>query len=195
MSKSRHLTSFAILLALSICSPSKPMAEEPSDPAVKEYLDKYYPFIEQGGEPPGRYAPDPQLHGALTWQGQNGWRTRHGEAVVVWSSGRPSSVYGARYPDGSRGKVEHVLDHGFRRHAMGPKRWLYGTIDVRPADVLFADGAQPVYTPPPLSDRRYRLPISPTSKPSWRATNHFSRPSTRTGSRASSTSCSGTGTS
>jgi hypothetical protein len=74
--------------------------------------------------------------------------------VVVWSLGRPTSAYAVRYPDGSRGKVEHVLDHGYRRHATGPKRWIYGTIDVRPDDVLFTDGAtQPAYTPPALSDK------------------------------------------
>jgi hypothetical protein len=112
------------------------MGGEDSDKQRQEFLDKHYPFIEQGAEPPGRC-----------------WRTRHGEAIVAWSHGKPEEVHMALYPDGARGDVRGTLDYGYRRRSSGPKRWVYGTIDVRPDDVIFTDAAeQPTYAPPPLTD-------------------------------------------
>ncbi len=81
-----------------------------------------------------------------------GWRTRHGEAVIVWSLGKPETVVGTHLPDGSRGETRDTLDHGFRRPSTGSKLWIYGTLDIRPDDVFFIDGQQPVYEPPPRSD-------------------------------------------
>jgi len=118
----------------------------------QEFLDRFYPFIEQGQEPPGRVVPSEKLGGTPVWQGQLGWRIRHGPAIVIWSLGRPNEVENALYPDGSRGEVLHMLDHGFRRRASGDRLWVYGRIDIRPDDVTFVDGDQPVYQPPPQSD-------------------------------------------
>jgi hypothetical protein len=118
----------------------------------QEFLDRLYPFIEQGQEPPGRYAPSEKLGGRLAWQGQSGWRTRHGSAIVRWSLGKPSDVENALYPDGSRDVARDTLDHGFRRRATGDRLWIYGRIDIQPDDVVFIDGDQPVYRPPPQSE-------------------------------------------
>jgi hypothetical protein len=118
-------------------------------------MDEFYPFIDQDDEPPGRWVVDPELSGpgtgeeVKTWQGQSGWRTRHGEAVVRWLLGRPHTVWGALLPDGIRGEIHFTLDHGFRRPTTGDRRYIYGDIDIRRDDVVFTDGKQPVYTPPP----------------------------------------------
>jgi hypothetical protein len=119
---------------------------------AKDYRDRHDPFIEQGQEPPGRWAPDERPGGALTWRGQLGWRTRHGLAIVRWSTGKPSDAENALYPDGSRGEANDTLNHGFRRRASGERLWIYGRIDIRPDDVVFIDGEQPIYQPPPQGD-------------------------------------------
>jgi hypothetical protein len=118
----------------------------------QEFLDRLYPFIERGQEPPGRYEPSEKLGGRLAWQCQMGWRTRHGEAIVIWSLGKPNEVEKARYPDGSQGEARDTLDHGFRRRASGERLWVYGRIDIRPDDVIFIDGDQPLYQPPPQGE-------------------------------------------
>jgi hypothetical protein len=120
------------------------------DAARQRYLDEDYPFIDQ--DPPGRAAPGAKLPGTRMWQGQSGWRTRHGEAVIVWDDGKPRTVLGAHFPDGSRGEVSFTLDYGFRRPSDGEKLWIYGKLDIKPDDVLFVDGEQPAYNPPPQSD-------------------------------------------
>ena len=128
------------------------MGQVPSQMSRDEYLDKNYPFIEQEREPPGRFAPDQRINGGLAWQGPSGWRTRHGASVVVWSLGRPSEVQNALYPDRTRGEVWNTLDHGIRRHGGGDRLWIYGRIEVQPNDVIFIDGDQPVYQPPPQGE-------------------------------------------
>ncbi len=124
------------------------MGQVPSNAGRDEYLDKNYPFIEQEQEPPGRFAPDQRINGMLAWQGPSGWRTRHGEAIVVWSLGKPSEVQNALYPDRTRGEARNTLDHGFRRRGGGDRLWVYGRIEVQPGEVAFIDGDQPVYLPP-----------------------------------------------
>lgn len=126
------------------------MTETLSDEDRKGALDRDDPFLEQGAEPPGRWEAD-EL-GKRNWRGQHAWRTRHGEAAVRWSIGSPNRVEGALYPDGTRGEARHVLDFGWRRRATGERRWIYGSIDIQPDDVVFADGAQPAYTPPPRGE-------------------------------------------
>jgi hypothetical protein len=118
----------------------------------KAFLDKHYPFIEQGMEPPGRYAPTPQMHGVMTWSGQSGWRTRHGPVVVWWNLGKAFKAESVHYRDGTRGIAQHTLDYGWRRQATDGRRWIHGEIEIRPDDVVFTDGTQPVYTPPQATD-------------------------------------------
>jgi hypothetical protein len=131
------------------------MAEFDKHPGQNEpqtSLDERYPLVEQGAEPPGRSVPGPDGVGHR-WEGALGWRTRHGNAVVSWSLGKPQAASGALLPDGRRGDVAHVLDHGYRRQGSGSRRWVYGTIDIRPGDVIFADDLrQPAYSPPPPGD-------------------------------------------
>lgn len=148
-----RLLAFAGLLVLAtVVSVAPQVGMRLSDEEHKAYLDKQYPFIEQGVEPPGRFAPNPQMHGMMTWSGQSGWRTRHGPVVVWWSLGKPFKTEFARFPDGSRGIAQHMLDYGWRRRAADTRRWIHGTIEVRPNDVEFIDGQKPVYSPPPLTD-------------------------------------------
>lgn len=118
-----------------------------------EHLDKHYPFIERNIEPPGRWIDSSAFPGLKQWEGQRGWRTRHGDAVVQWDTGNPSRVWGVLAPDGSRTETKTTLDFGWRRRVGGPRRWIYGKIDVRPNDVIFIDGEQPIYTPPPQTER------------------------------------------
>ncbi|HEX8662862.1 MAG TPA: hypothetical protein VF744_02385 [Beijerinckiaceae bacterium] len=125
-----------------------------SEAERQAHLDKYYPFIEQGAEPPGRSMPleiDGKPTGMRRWEGHPGWRTRHGPAVVRWDGGRPSHVEAANLPDGRRGEARSTLDFGWRYEAAEGDRWIYGTIDIRPDDVVFVAGEQPRYVPPPLS--------------------------------------------
>jgi hypothetical protein len=139
--------SFALLMVMACCGQTA-MSQEQSAQARQEFLDRNYPFIEPGQDPPGRYAPNEKLGGRSSWQGKMGWRTRHGEAIVIWDLGKPSRIENAQFVDGSRGGVHHTLDHGFRRRASGERLWMYGRIDIRPDDVVFIDGDQPVYQPP-----------------------------------------------
>lgn len=115
----------------------------------KAYLDTFYPFVEQDAELPGRAVPFAGSPGIHVWEGQRGWRTRHGLAVVRWDVGKPSHIDGALHPDGTRGEIGRTLDYGWRRRSSEKRRWLYGTIDIRPDEVFFKDGAQqPHYMPP-----------------------------------------------
>ncbi len=140
------------LAILAICCERTALGQTVDARNRQEFLDRLYPFIEQGQEPPGRYAPSEKLGGRFAWQGQSGWRTRHGQAIVRWSLGKPSDVENALYPDGSRGEARDTLDHGFRRRSTGERLWIYGRIDIQSGDVLFIDGDQPVYRPPPQGD-------------------------------------------
>src|SRR4030088_2077812 len=84
------LTWLATLMIVAASGGSAAMSQTPDTAKRQEILDRRFPFIEQGQAPPGRYAPSEKLGGAVTWQGPMGWRTRHGEAVVIWDQGNPS---------------------------------------------------------------------------------------------------------
>jgi hypothetical protein len=114
------------------------VAEQDLQRARDEHIAKHFPYVEQGAAPPER--------------GLRTWRTRHGPAVVWFQGGRPFRAEGARLPDGSRGDVAHMLDHGWRRRAGDGRRWVHGSIEIRPDDVVFIDGVQPIYMPPPQTD-------------------------------------------
>ena len=118
----RPLSQIVCLAALMVVSAAPCYADETSDtPEYREFIDRQFPFIEQGQEPPGHSAPNEKLGGMMTWQGPTGWRTRHGEAVVAWDFGKPFMVENALLPDGSRGKVTRTLDHGLRRKGTGDR--------------------------------------------------------------------------
>lgn len=103
-----------------------------------EHVAKKFPFIEQGAAPPER--------------GLRSWRIRHGPVIVWYSTGKPFRAEGARLPDGSRGDVAYVLDHGWRRRAGDGRHWVHGSVEIRPDDVQFIDDRQAVYVPPPQTD-------------------------------------------
>jgi hypothetical protein len=124
------------------------VAEKLSEAEHQAVLDDFYPFIEQGAEPPGRWVPDPNLPGSQKWVNEARWSTRHGLAIVRWSLGSACRIESARYPDGSRGVAEHKLDFGWRRRASDGRHWIHGRVDIQPADVSFLDGTQRVYSPP-----------------------------------------------
>jgi hypothetical protein len=123
-----------------------------SDEELKAFHDKHYPFVEQGAEPPGRSVPDPRNPRLSTWSGAMHWCTRHGPTIVWMGLGRPFRVDSARYPDGTRGVAQHMLDYGWRRRAADGRRWIHGHIEITSDDVIFTDGAQPLYTPPAPSE-------------------------------------------
>ncbi|MFY9293818.1 MAG: hypothetical protein WAP03_24445 [Methylorubrum rhodinum] len=117
--------SLAPILISALLTASFPVMAEPEKStervANRTYLDDRSPFLAEGAEPPGRSVPNPDGRGSR-WEGATGWRTRHGDAVVRWSLGNPRDVTGARLPDGTRGDIEHVLDHDFRRQGTGATR-------------------------------------------------------------------------
>jgi hypothetical protein len=45
-----------------------------------------------------------------------------------------------------------VLDYGWRRRGGDGRRWIHGKVEIRPDEVTFADGTQPIYVPPPQTD-------------------------------------------
>jgi hypothetical protein len=155
----RILTGFIISIAAILTTGSLAMSNDDTDKRHQEFLDKQFPFIEEGAEPPGRWVEglgsskvvisDGHRH----WEGPTGWRTRQGKTIVAWSLGKPHEVTNALLPDGTRGDVRRMLDFGFRRRSSGPRRYVYGTIDVRPDDAIFTDAVdQPIYSPPPITD-------------------------------------------
>jgi hypothetical protein len=146
--KTSFFAPLASLMIIAACCGQTAMSQNLNAKDQREFFDRNYPFLQPGQEPPGRLAPNDKLKGMMTWQGQMGWRTRHGEAIVFWSLGKPIKVENALYPNGSRGEADHKLDHGFRRRATGERLWLYGRIEIQPDNVIFVDGDQPVYQPP-----------------------------------------------
>jgi hypothetical protein len=124
------------------------MANKMSDAEHQASLDKNFPYIEHGAEPPGRWLPDPLSPGSQKWFSHKHWSTRHGDAVVRWGLGRPVRIDFALYPDGTRGVVREDGYGGWRRLAANRRNWIHGAIQIKPEDVVFIDGEQPVYAPP-----------------------------------------------
>lgn len=93
------------------------------------------PYLAPGAEPPGGWVEG-------RWKGEVSWRTHHGQAVIRWPLGRPQAVWDVRLPDESRGDVINMLDRGWRRPSTGPRRWVQGSVDIRPDDVVFTDSEQ-----------------------------------------------------
>ena len=127
------------------------MSQDNIDSSFRQLLDDHYPFIEQGAEPPGRFQQYRNGPGQ-TWSGESGWRTRHGDAVVMWSLGRPNRVWSARLADGTA--IEAMATLGspspWRYQLAGePRRWVHGTVEIGPDRVTFTSGQQPTYQPPP----------------------------------------------
>lgn len=148
---------FRAALLLLLLATASPFARAQTPMDEQAFLDENYPFIDPTGPPPGGWVKGDSnakiqiVDRGRYWHGKLGWRTRHGEAVVLWDLGDPRKVFQARFPDNTRGEVGYTLDHGHRRPATRPLRWMYGTIDIQAGDVVFIDGPQPVYTPPPVT--------------------------------------------
>jgi hypothetical protein len=62
----------AVVMIVAACGGSAAMSQTPDVPDRQEFLDRNFPFIEQGQAPPGRYAPSEKLQGRLVWQGPGG---------------------------------------------------------------------------------------------------------------------------
>lgn len=145
----RMLTTFVATAALlSAATAGMAQSTRVSEEDYLATMQRFYPFVAQGSEP-GRWVPHGTLGGG-SWSGQMGWRTRHGTAVVRWDLGAPRHVELARYQDGTRDVAEYVLDHGWRRR--DGRRWIHGSIEIKPDEVTFIDGAQFTYRPPPQTD-------------------------------------------
>jgi hypothetical protein len=127
------------------------MAEKLTDEQVREFFDRNYPFIEQNEPPPGRLQAPDDGRPWQTWSGKPGWRTRHGNSIIRWDHGRPAFVSGADLADGTRVDVQNV---GSWRYQISdnPRRWVHGTVDIRPDGVTFTPGEQPKYIAPAPSD-------------------------------------------
>src|ERR1022692_392261 len=91
----RAIACLVSLILIEVCCGHAAMSQTVDGWDRQQFLDRYYPFIEQEQEPPGRFAPSEKLGGLLAGQGQSGWRTRHGHAVVIWSLGKPNEVENA----------------------------------------------------------------------------------------------------
>lgn len=132
------------------------MSQDSRDFALRKYFDDddRYPFVDQDAEPPGR--PQPHASGiGQVWSGKSGWRTRHGNAVVVWSRGRPIRVWNALLADGAEvdASPTGINASSWRYRLPGqPRRWQHGTAEIRPEGVSFTPGEPPPYEPPVSSD-------------------------------------------
>jgi hypothetical protein len=130
------------------------MSQDNIDPSFRQHLDELYPFIEQNAAPPGRWQQYDNRPGQF-WSGKLGWRTRHGDAVVMWSLARPSRAWGVRLADGTVIEAEATMGSPLPWRYQLPgalRRWLHGTVEIRPEGVTFAPGEQPKYEPPAVGD-------------------------------------------
>jgi hypothetical protein len=131
------------------------MAQDEINPTLREHLDRYYPFIEQDAEPPGRSRPNKSGRGQ-SWVGKLGWRTRHGDAVVMWDLGRPTTVWNAVLPDGSKVKAQSTMGAAAPWRYLAtrsPRRWVHGTVAIAPDSVTFTPGDQPAFEMPAAGER------------------------------------------
>lgn len=73
---------------------------------------KEIPLLHPGQDPPGHWSLVAPRHENeelyRRWVGALSWRTRHGEAFIVWSIGRISRIENARLPTGERVGVARV---------------------------------------------------------------------------------------
>jgi hypothetical protein len=124
------------------------MAERLTDAQVQANLDQSYPLIEQNAVPPGRWQAYDNGQPGQKWTGESRWSIRHGESIVRWGLGKPVYVTRASLADGTRVNAERVGDSWRHQISDQPHRWVYGTVDIRPDNVIFTPGEQPKYTPP-----------------------------------------------
>lgn len=135
------------------------MADDGAERQRIEFIEKHYPLIQQGADPGGRWIevrPHPRSRPPHVpyrqWEPQTTWRTKHGEAFVLWSHGHATGALEALLPDGTRGEIRVGSGaNRFRRKGTGERLWIHGTLQIRPDDVIFVDGEQPSYAPPPLT--------------------------------------------
>jgi hypothetical protein len=130
------------------------MSQDDIPPALRKQFDELYPFIDQHAAPPGQWRSNESGLGQ-SWSGKMGWRTRHGDAVVMWSLGKPALVWNALLPDGTVTKAQATMGSPspWRYQLPGePRRWMHGTVDIGPDRVTFVPGQQPTYEPPPAND-------------------------------------------
>lgn len=160
----RQTRAFAVALFLVLNLRDVAMADWNAPMSAERFsafLDENYPVLAPGAVPPGRWIPDPKGGAGRNWQGTSGWRTRHGQAVIRWDLGRPIAASNALLPGGERGDVSSTLDHGLRRRSHGPRRWIYGTIDIRSDDVVFTDNdVQPSYEAPIGDDANFERDLA-----------------------------------
>jgi hypothetical protein len=132
------------------------MSQGARDLALRKYFedDDRYPFIDQNAEPRGRLRHHASGVGQV-WSGKSGWRTRHGNAVVVWSRGRPIRVWNALLADGTEvdASPTGISASSWRYRLPGkPRRWQHGTAEIRSDGVSFTPGEPPPYVPPVAID-------------------------------------------
>jgi len=124
------------------------MAERLTDAQVQANLDRFYPLIEQGVDPPGHWRAYEDGRPGQKWTGESRWSNRHGEAIVRWGYGKPEYITKASLADGMRVNANRAGDGWRYRVSDSPRRWVHGTIDIRPDHVLFTPGQQPKYNAP-----------------------------------------------
>lgn len=117
--------------------------------AEREYLDKFYPIVDQGATPPGEWI---SRDGGRHWLPLPGFRTRHGQATVMWDASSaahawPISIDAAHLPDGTSVTVVNTYGDAYRHRAPGGRIWIHGRIEISPTEVAFIAGEQPVYQP------------------------------------------------
>ncbi|MDB5601531.1 MAG: hypothetical protein JWN71_3575 [Xanthobacteraceae bacterium] len=126
---------------------------------IRAYLDKVYPFRDPNASHPGQWIIDDKIPGGRKWEGQRTWRTRIGLATICWECGSPSTdAWNVRLPDGRRADVRQSAviwqkSYAWRRRAVPPLVWAYGTLQLHDSDIEFIDlDEQPSYSAPPLAD-------------------------------------------
>jgi hypothetical protein len=125
---------------------------------MQAYPDDYVEYVGMNWErarilDPGELPPGKAVNGV--WKGLVEWRTKHGQAVVLWRGGHPAYVWNARLADERRVKADRGwLVRGWRRSAdRPPLKYQWGQIDICEDEVVFTDGPNPTYVPPKESNK------------------------------------------
>jgi hypothetical protein len=139
----------ASVIAVAVFVGGFAMAEMLTDAQISENLDRSYPPIEPNAELPGRWQAYEDGRPGQKWSGQSRWSIRHGQSVVRWGYGKPEYVSDASLADGTRVHASWWIGNGWRYQiSRSPRRWVHGTIDIRPDGVTFTPGEQPKFSAP-----------------------------------------------
>jgi hypothetical protein len=135
-----------LVLAAAVIASGFAMAQRSIDEQRREHFDRYYPFVEWDEGLRDHWKPGQK------WTGLTGWSTRHGKSIARGSVMGPFYMSEVSLADGTRVDVHNVGKKWRYRISDTPRRWVHGSVDIRPDGVTFTAGEQPKYNPPAASE-------------------------------------------